>query len=111
MLLEMFYRSMVESMVTLNGFCHFGSLKEQDKARLPKATKTASRLIGRPVMNLQAHFEGKAVKCLEAIQCDPTHLLYRAAGPYFCKIQQTDQFSGQDKPVPLIFCSVHLSNA
>ena len=74
MLLEMFYRSMVESMVTLNGFCHFGSLKEQDKARLPKATKTASRLIGRPVMNLQAHFEGKAVKCLEAIQLSLIHI-------------------------------------
>ena len=48
-LLELFYRSTVESVVTFNSLCHFGGLKEQDKERLSKITKTASRLIGRPV--------------------------------------------------------------
>ena len=74
-LLELFYRSTVESTVTFNSLCHFGSLKEQDKARLSKITKTATRLIGRPVPHLQAHFEAKAVKRLEAIHRDPTHPL------------------------------------
>ena len=69
--------SSVESVVTFNSPCHFSSLKEQDKARLSKVintakvTSTASRLIGRPVPDLQTHFEAKAAKRLEAIQCDP----------------------------------------
>ena len=76
-LLELFYMSTVESVVTFNSLCHFGGLKEQDKARLSKITaaKTASRLIGRPVPDLQALFEAKAVKRLEAIHRDPTHPL------------------------------------
>ena len=56
-LLELFYKSTVESVVTFNSLCHFGGLKEEDKARLSKITKTASRLIGRLVPDLQAHFE------------------------------------------------------
>ena len=51
-LLELFYKSTVESVVTFSSLCHFGGLKEQDKARLSKITKTASRLIGRPVPDL-----------------------------------------------------------
>ena len=74
-LLELFYKSTVESVVTFNSLCHFGGLKEQDKARLSKITKTASRLIGRPIPDLQAHFEVKAVKRLEVIHRDPTHPL------------------------------------
>ena len=74
-LLELFYMSTVESVVTFNSLCHFGGLKEQDKARLSKITKTASRLIVRPVPDLQAHFGAKAVKRLEAIHRDPTHPL------------------------------------
>ena len=66
-LLELFYRSTAESVVTSNSLCHFGSLKEQDEARLSKITNTASRLIGRPVPDLQAHFEAKAIKRLEAM--------------------------------------------
>ena len=74
-LLELFYRSTVESVVTFNSLCHFGSLKEQDKARLFKITKTATWLIGRPVPHLQAHFKAKAIKHLVAIHHDPTHPL------------------------------------
>ena len=81
-LLELFYRSTVELAVTFNSLCHFGSLIEQDKARLFKVTKTASRLNDRPVMDLQAHFEAKAVKCLEGIQCDPTHPLNKELQAY-----------------------------
>ena len=32
-LLELFYRSTVELVVTFNSLCHFRSLKEQEKAR------------------------------------------------------------------------------
>ena len=74
-LLELFYKSIVEFLVTFNSLCQFGSLEEHDMARLSKVTKTASRLIGRPAMDFQAHFEAKAVKGPEAIQCDLIHPL------------------------------------
>ena len=45
----------------------------QDSPRSPRLT--ATRLIGRPVPDLQAHFEEKAVKRLEAIHRDPMHPL------------------------------------
>ena len=60
-------------MVTFHSLCHFSI--EQEETRLSRVKKAASRLIGRPVPDLQAHFEVKAVKSLEAIQCDPTRSL------------------------------------
>jgi hypothetical protein len=74
-LLGMFYRATVESVVTFNSLCFFGSLKEHDKARLTKITKTATRLIGHPVTSFQSLYEAKAVKRLGAILEDPTHPL------------------------------------
>ena len=75
-LLELFYRHVlsgvsgdIQQRLTLH--------QKRDKARLSKVTNTAkvtstaSRLIGRPVPDLQTHFEAKAAKRLEAIQCDP----------------------------------------
>ena len=74
-LLELFYKATVESVLTFNSLCFFGSLREHDKARLSKITKTASKLIGHPVTDLQVHFEAKAVKRLGTIQRDTTHPL------------------------------------
>ena len=75
-LLELFYRATVESVLTFNSLCFFGSITERDRARLSKITKTASRLIGRPVNDLNDLFEGKVVRRLAAIQIDPTHPLW-----------------------------------
>ena len=75
-LLELFYRATVESVLTFNSLCFFGSITERDRARLSKITKTASRLIGRPVNDLNDLFEGKAVRRLVAILNDPTHPLW-----------------------------------
>ena len=74
-LLEVFYRSTAETVVTFNSLCHFGSLREQDKANCPRSPRLLPLRIGRPVPHLQAHFEAKAVKRLEAIHRDPTHPL------------------------------------
>ena len=74
-LLELFYRATVESVLTFNGLCFHGCLKEQDKERLSKVTKTASKLIGQHVTDLQTLFEAKAVKRLRTILNDPTHPL------------------------------------
>ena len=75
-LLELFYKATTESVATFNILGHFGSLKEHDKARLSRITKTASRLVGHPVAGLQSVFEDRAVRRLRAIQQDPTHPLW-----------------------------------
>ena len=74
--------------------------QKQDKARLSKVTKTASRLISGPVSDLQVHSEAKAVKRLEAIQRDLTHPPCELR-PTLLQDLQGEQFSGHDKPVPL----------
>ena len=76
-LLELFYRATVEPILTFNSLCFFGSMKEHDKARLAKIPKTASKLIGAPVADLQTLFEAKAVRRLRAIQGDESHPLSR----------------------------------
>ena len=73
--LELFYRATVMSIVTFNSLCFCGSLKEHDRARLSRITKTASKLIGAPLTDLPSHFEAKAVKRLRAILADPSHPL------------------------------------
>ncbi|XP_076447935.1 uncharacterized protein LOC143284795 isoform X2 [Babylonia areolata] len=77
-LLELFYRTTVESILT-NSLCIFGAMKEHDKARLVRIPKTASRLIGAPVADLQTLFETKAVRRLWAIH-DKSHPLSEELG-------------------------------
>ncbi|XP_076461736.1 uncharacterized protein LOC143294190 [Babylonia areolata] len=79
-LLELFYRTTVESILTFNSLCIFGAMKEHDKARLAKIPKTASRLIGAPVADLQTLFETKAVRRLRAIRDDESHPLSEDLG-------------------------------
>ncbi|XP_076450032.1 uncharacterized protein LOC143286377 [Babylonia areolata] len=79
-LLELFYRTTVESILTFNSLCIFGAMKEHDKARLAKIPKTASRLIGAPVADLQTLFETKAVRRLRAISDDESHPLSEELG-------------------------------
>lgn len=51
-------------------------MKKLDRARLSKVTKTASKLIGIPVMDFQSLFEAKAVKQPTPILEDPFHPLH-----------------------------------
>ena len=103
-LLELFYWSTAESVVTFNSLCYLGSLKEQDKARLSKITQTATRLIGRPVPDLQAHFEAKAVKRLEAIHRDPIHPLARS-GRLISFRAKTSRFHSSFLPAAVRLCN------
>ena len=76
-LLELFYRATVESVLTFNSLCFFGSMKEHDKARLEKIPKTASKLVGGRLDDLQSLYELKVVKRLGAIRADDSHPLFR----------------------------------
>jgi len=73
--LELFYKATTESVAAFNILCHFGSLKEHDRARLSRITKVAGRLVGHPVTDFQTLFETRAKKKLRAIQLDQTHPL------------------------------------
>ena len=72
-LLEPFYHSTTESVVIYNSLCFYSSLNKTDTAKLSKVTRTASKLIGSTVVDLQAHFERRALQRLRAILADPTH--------------------------------------
>ena len=109
-LLELFHRSTV---VKFNSFCHFTSLKEQDRAGLSKVTKTASRLTDRPVPNFHAHFEPKMVRRLEAIHCEPntpsphhSPAVCRAADPHLIRSGRLNSFWAKSKPAAVCFSNI-----
>ena len=72
-LLELFYYTATEFIVTYNSLCFYSCLKRTDTAKLSKIKRIASKLIGSVVVHLQAHFERKALQRLRAILADPTH--------------------------------------
>ena len=73
-LLELFYHTTTESIVTYSNLCFYSSLKK-DTAKLSKVTRTTSKLIRSVVVDLQAHFERKALQRLRAILANPTNPL------------------------------------
>ena len=78
-ILELFYTSTVQSVLTFNSLGHFGSLREVDLGRLTKLTRTATDVIGSPVTDLQAHFDRKALQRLLSILGDSSHPLHEEA--------------------------------
>ena len=73
-LLELFYHTTTESIVTYSNLCFYSSLKK-DTAKLSKVTRTTSKLIRSVVVDLQAHFEWMALQRFRAILGDPTYPL------------------------------------
>ena len=74
-LLELCYHTTTEAIVTYNSLCFYSSLKKTDTAKLSKVTRTASKLTGSVVVDLQSHFERKTLQRLRAILADPTQPL------------------------------------
>ena len=74
-LLELFYYTATEFIVTYNSLCFYSCLKRTDTAKLSKVKRTVSMLIGSVVVDLQAHIERKALQRLRAILADPIHPL------------------------------------
>ena len=80
-LLELFYHTTTESIVTYSNLCFYSSLKKTDTAKLSKVTRTVSKLTESVVVDLQSHFERKTLQRLKAVLADPTHALNEELTP------------------------------
>lgn len=82
-------------------------------------SKIASRLISRPVPDLQTHFQVKAFKDVEAIKCDLTHPLCKElqaitsaiSGRLICFWAETNQFQSSFLLTAVLLSSVQASVA
>ena len=63
--LALFYHTTIESIITYNSLCFYGSLKKTNTAKLSRVTRTASKLIGSVVVDLQPHFKWKGTAEIE----------------------------------------------
>ena len=75
-ILQRFYQAAVESVVTYNCLCFYGNLREADKNRLKKVTKTAAGIVGGPVKDLGAINEQRTVKRARRILRDTQHPMH-----------------------------------
>ena len=75
-ILQRFYQAAVESVVTYNCLCFYGNLREADKNRLKKVTKTAAGIVGGPVKDLGATHEQRTVKRARRILRDTQHPMH-----------------------------------
>ena len=75
-ILQMFYTSTVQSVITFNSLCFFGSLGEGDVSKLTKLTRIARDVIGSEVPSLQDLHEKKVLRRIKAILADPSHPLH-----------------------------------
>ena len=72
---KLFYQSVVESMLLYNNVCYFSSASKEDRDRMEKATKSASKIIGEETRSLQEVFEKTSIVKLKRIETDPSHPL------------------------------------
>ena len=78
-ILELFYRSVMESALLYNQLCFFSSAKQADRDRLERIVTTAGKVIGHEVLSLYNLYEEMAVKKLRRILRDEAHPLHDTA--------------------------------
>ena len=78
-ILELFYRSVIESALLYNQLCFLNSAKQADRDRLERITTTAGKVIGHEVSSLHNIYEEMAVKKLRRILHDEAHPLHAIA--------------------------------
>ena len=74
-MLQLFYRSVVESAVLYNQVCYYNSAKIVDKQRLDRIVHSAEKLIGEPLMPLSECYELSVVKKVVKTLDDQNHPL------------------------------------
>ena len=101
-ILQLFYTSTVQSVITFNSLCFFDSLGEGDVDRLAKLTRTARDVIGSEMTSLQDLHEKKVLRRVKAILNDPSHPLHselesqrsvRASGRLLSVRARTNRFA------------------
>ncbi len=74
-ILEIAYKSLVESVLTYNLTSWYGHLNCKQKNSLERVTNIASKIIGRPQSNLGEVYTSRCVGKAECILKEPTHSL------------------------------------
>ena len=78
-IVALFYKSVVESVLTFCAICWYSSLAEHDKCKLKRVVKSAKRMLGPHVMlfNLNESVNGLMLKKVNNIMDDNTHPLHK----------------------------------
>ena len=71
--LLLFYRAVIESVLTLAVTVWFGNIAVDDRSKLDKVVKTASRIIGRPLTPLDEVYRKGTLKRVNSIIKDAYH--------------------------------------
>ena len=75
-ILQLFYRSVIESAVLYNQICYYNAAKVADKERLDKIVRSAEKLIGEPLRPLSESYELSVVKKVVKTLDDSNHPLH-----------------------------------
>lgn len=74
-ILQLFYKSFIQSTLTFSILARFGSLSEVSKCHLNKIIRVSGKIVGRPQTPLGTIFERHALKKAQLISSDSTHIL------------------------------------
>jgi hypothetical protein len=75
-ILQLFYQSTIQSVLTFNQLCYQSSTKKADMERLGKVVSRAATIIGNDLTPLEKLFEGAALSKLRKIRADASHPLH-----------------------------------
>lgn len=74
-IMTLFYKTFIQSVITFNFLCWYGSLSVQSKNKLTKSVQMAGKIIGTSVDSVAMLHKTQAVRKLLKIQRDNTHPL------------------------------------
>ena len=75
-ILQMFYSSVIGSIIYFGMTCWGGSLNQGCRGKLDKQIRRASRLVGREQDDVETMYERQVTKKLASVLADNTHPLY-----------------------------------
>ena len=74
-ILMLFYRSLIQSILTYNLVCFYGNCTQQNKDRLDRVRRVAQRIIGADLSSLSCIFEERMLSKAQKIMNDQSHPL------------------------------------
>ena len=74
-ILQTFYRSFIESILTFSCMCWYGSLTMADKKRVDKVLNVCSKIVSESQASLSELYEHRCVQKAKSIMSDTTHVL------------------------------------
>ena len=101
-----FYRAVIESLLTFSITVWFGSITQKETLRLNRVVKTASRIIGRDLPNLETLYQQRLFERATLISQDASHPAHNLFEPLpsirrFRSIKtRTNRFSTSFSPEP-----------